>query len=175
MPRPAIFGGELRKHAVIGHYPERVHRLVYAAGKRGEGPRAADPHQAVAVGWQRPFLFGMQPDGSRRHLGVFRGARAGTEVGPEAPMGAWFGPMLEEIRKLDDVLDLSAAAPERRGEYESVPKQVWSSWSLQADGLGDARPLPRRREVPPPHAPVPGRLFGDEPGKDAHGASPRSP
>ena len=54
------------------------------------------------------------------------GARAGTEMGPEAPMRAWFGPKLEEIQKLDDVLDLSAADPEKRGEYESVLKQVWS-------------------------------------------------
>jgi hypothetical protein len=41
-------------------------------------------------------------------------------------MRAWFGPMLEEIQKLDDVLDLSAADWEKRREYESVLKQVWS-------------------------------------------------
>jgi hypothetical protein len=34
--------------------------------------------------------------------------------------------MLEEIQELDDVLDPSAADPEGLGEYESVPKQVWS-------------------------------------------------
>jgi uncharacterized membrane protein YfbV (UPF0208 family) len=69
----------------------------------------------------------MQPDGSRLPLGgVFRGARAGTEVGPEAPMRAWFGPMLEEIQKLGDVLNPSVADPEKRREYESVLKQVWS-------------------------------------------------
>ena len=55
--------------------------------------------------------------------GVFSGfARAG----PEAPMRAWFGPILEEIQKLDDDVDLWAADPERRREYESVLKQVWS-------------------------------------------------
>ena len=47
-------------------------------------------------------------------------------MGPEAPMGAWFGPMLEEIRKLYDDVDQSAADPEKRREYESVLKQVWS-------------------------------------------------
>ncbi len=69
----------------------------------------------------------MKPDESRRHAGAFSGsARAGTEVGPEAPMRAWFGPMLEEIQKLGDVLNPSVADPEKRREYESVLKQVWS-------------------------------------------------
>ena len=41
-------------------------------------------------------------------------------------MRAWFGPMLEETQKLEDVIDLSAADPEKRGEYEAALKQVWS-------------------------------------------------
>ncbi len=45
---------------------------------------------------------------------------------PEKLVKAWFEPMLEEIQKLEDVLDLSAADPEKRREYGSVLKQVWS-------------------------------------------------
>jgi hypothetical protein len=48
--RPAAFGGELRKYAMIGHYPEQAHGQAYAVEKRGEGPQEADPHDAPAVG-----------------------------------------------------------------------------------------------------------------------------
>ncbi len=59
--------------------------------------------------------------------GAFSGSpRVGTEVGPVAWIGAWFGPMLEEMQKLGDVLNPSVADPEKRREYESVLKQVWS-------------------------------------------------
>ena len=45
---------------------------------------------------------------------------------PEKLVKAWFEPMLEEIKKLEDLLDPSAADPEKRRGYESMPKRVWS-------------------------------------------------
>jgi hypothetical protein len=41
----------------------------------------------------------MKPDENRRHTGAFFGAQAGTE----APMRAWFGPMLPEAEATWDV------------------------------------------------------------------------
>jgi hypothetical protein len=105
---------------MIGYYPEQAHGQVYAAEKRGEGPQAADPHDAPAVGLATPFFWvgTVEPDGSRRHPGAFFGVRAGRDRGgAEAPIGARFGPMPPEAEATHGAPGPAGTEAGRPGEH----------------------------------------------------------